>query len=154
MKNELGRGVIINFSISTLNEKLAKIIEPGAPKPFERLETMKRCREEGFRAGISYIPALPFLSDSEEDLERMLEMAREYDAAFVFVGSLTLSGNRPYDCRIMYYRFLEEYYPELVPKYRNLFRRSFQPLKEYRRKLQEKVKELCEKYGVKNRLIQ
>ena len=146
--------MIINFSISTLNEKLAKIIEPGAPKPFERLETIRKCREEGFLAGVSYIPALPLLSDSEEDLERMLETAREYDAAFVFVGSLTLSGNRPYDCRIMYYRFLEEYYPELVPKYRNLFRRSFQPLKEYRRKLQEKVKELCEKYGVKNRLIQ
>jgi len=99
LENELGQGAIINFSISTLNGELAKMIEPGAPDPFERLEAMKRCREEGFLAGISYIPALSFLSDSEEDLERMLETAREYDAAFVFVGSLTLFGNRPYDCR-------------------------------------------------------
>jgi len=153
LKSKLGRGVIINFSISTLNEKLAKVIGPGAPKPFERLETMKRCREEGFRAGISYIPALPFLSDSEEDLERMLETAREYDAAFVFVESLTLFGNRPYDCRTVYYNFWRSIALNLSPGTEIYSGSPFNCRRSIERKLQEKVKELCEKYGVKNGLI-
>lgn len=48
LKLKLKHGVIISFSISTLDEKLAKIVEPGAPKPIERLETMQKCKEEGF----------------------------------------------------------------------------------------------------------
>lgn len=51
LKPKLGRGAIISFSLSTLDEKLARIFESGAPTPKERLETMKRCREEGFLAG-------------------------------------------------------------------------------------------------------
>jgi len=41
LKNRLNRGVIINFSISTLNEKLAKILEPGAQN---RKKDWKLCR--------------------------------------------------------------------------------------------------------------
>jgi len=44
----LRRGVIVDFSISTLNKRLAKILEQGAPKPEERLEAMRKCKEEGF----------------------------------------------------------------------------------------------------------
>ena len=70
LKPKLKHGVIISFSISTLDEKLAKILEPGAPKPIERLEAMKRCKERGFFTGICFIPVLPFLSDSEEQVEK------------------------------------------------------------------------------------
>ncbi len=66
LKPKLKHGTIISFSISTLDETLAKILEPGAPKPMERLETMKKCKEEGFFTGVCFIPVLPFLSDSEE----------------------------------------------------------------------------------------
>ena len=153
LRNKLKRGVIINFSISTLNERLAKILEPGAPKPKVRLETMRKCKEEGFFTGVSYIPVLPFLSDSDESLEEMIKTAKEYGADFVFVGALTLFGNKPADCKTLYYKFLERYYPDLVPKYKSLFRIFFQPSKEYQKELEEKTKRLCEKYGIKNGII-
>lgn len=153
LRNKLKRGVIVNFSISTLDEKLAKILEPGAPKPKVRLETMRKCKEEGFFTGISYIPVLPFLSDSEEQLDEMIKTAKEYNADFVFVGALTLFGNKSADCKTLYYKFLERYYPDLVSKYRSLFRIFFQPSKEYQKELEEKSKKLCEKYGIKNGII-
>ena len=78
LKPKLKHGVIISFSISTLDEKLAKILEPGAPRPIERLETMKRCKEEGFFTGICFIPVLPFLSDSEEQVEETIKTVKEY----------------------------------------------------------------------------
>ena len=65
-------GLIISFSFSTLNKEISQILEPGAPSPMERLETMKKCSEAGFKTGILNMPVLPYISDSEEDLEAMV----------------------------------------------------------------------------------
>ncbi len=154
LKPKLNHRTIISFSISTLDEKLAKILEPGAPKPMERLETMKKCKEEGFFTGVCFIPVLPFLSDSEEELAKTIKIVKEYGAGFIFVGGLTLFGKGPADCKTLYYKFLEKYYPELVPKYKSLYRIFFAPSKEYQRELEERAKRLCEKYGIKSRIIQ
>jgi len=153
LRNRLKRGVIINFSVSTLDEKLTKTLEPGAPKPKERFEAMRKCKKRGFLTGISYIPVLPFLSDSDEQLEKIIKTAKKYNADFVFVGALTLFGNKPADCKTLYYKFLDRYNPDLVPKYESLFGSSFQPSEEYQKKLEEKTKRLCEKYGIKNRIV-
>ena len=153
LKPKLKHGVIISFSISTLDEKLAKILEPGAPKPIERLETIKRCKEEGFFTGVCFIPVLPFLSDSEEQIEETIKTVKEYGADFIFVGGLTLFGKGPADCKTLYYKFLEKYHPELVPNYKILYRIFFAPSKEYQKELEEKSRRLCEKYGIKNRII-
>jgi DNA repair photolyase len=153
LKPKLKRGVIITFSISTLDERAAKTIEPGAPSPAERLETMKKCKEDGFLTGVCYAPTLPFISDTEGQLDGMIKTAKDYGANYVFVGTLTLFGNGPTDCKTLYYKFLEKYYPELVPKYQSLYRIFFQPSKEYQKELEEKSKRLCEKYGIKNRII-
>jgi len=125
LKLKLRRGAIISFSISTLDEKLAKILEPGASTPKERLETMKKCREEGFLTGVCYIPVLPFISDTEEQLDKMIRIAKDYGADYVLVGSLTLFGNGSADCKTLYYKFLERYFPELLPKYKSLFKIFF-----------------------------
>jgi DNA repair photolyase len=153
LKPKLKRGVIISLSISTLDEKLAKTLEPGAPAPKERLETMQKCKKEGFSVGVDYIPVLPFLSDAEEQLDGMIKTAKEYEADFVLVGALTLFGNKPADCKTLYYKFLEKHYPELIPKYKSLFRIFSQPSKAYQKELKERTKRLCEKYGIKNRII-
>ncbi|MDI6603465.1 MAG: radical SAM protein [Patescibacteria group bacterium] len=153
LKSKLKHGAIISFSISTLDEKLAKILEPGAPAPIERLKTMRKCKKEGFLVGIDNIPVLPFLSDTDEQLNEAIKIAKEYRANFVLVGALTLFGNKPADCKTLYYKFLERHYSELVPKYKSLFRIFFQPTKEYQKELEDKSKKLCERYEIKNGII-
>jgi DNA repair photolyase len=153
LRSKLKHGVIISFSISTLDEKLAKILEPGAPPPKERLETMEKCKEEGFLTGVCYIPVLPFISDTDEQLDKMIKTAKDYGADYVIVGALTLFGNGPADCKTLYYKFLERYFPELVPKYKSLFKISFQPTREYQQKLHEMSTSICSKYNVKHRII-
>jgi DNA repair photolyase len=153
LRPKLNHGVMITFSISTLDERIAKIIEPGAPAPVERLETMRKCEEEGFLSGVCYAPTLPFISDTEDELDRMIKTAKDYGANYVFVGTLTLFGNKPADCKTLYYKFLEKHYPELVPKYKDLFGISFQPSREYQKELEEKSKGLCKKYEIKRKII-
>ena len=153
LRPKLKHKVIISFSISTLDEKLARILEPGAPSPKERLETMKKCGEEGFFTGVCYIPVLPFISDTEEKLDEMIKTAKECGANYVFVGTLTLFGDGPTDCKTLYFRFLEKYFLQLLTKYENLFKNSFEPPKEYQKELEERAKRLCEKYGVKYKIL-
>ncbi len=145
----LGRGVLITISLSTLDEGIARIFEPGAPKPKERLETLRRIKEAGFYAGIAYIPVLPFISDSEEELEEMIKVAKEYQVDYVFVGSLTLYGVG----KKLYYHVIEKYFPELLPKYEQLFKNRNHPSKAYQLRLEEVAKTLCRKYRVKYRIL-
>jgi len=149
LRQKLKRGVIISFSISTLDEKLARTLEPGAPAPKERLETMMKCKKEGFLVGTNFIPVLPFLSDSDEKLEVMIKTAKDYGADFVLVGGLTLFGDGPQDCKTLYYEVLGEHFPELIPKYKSLFRTFFAPPKEYQSNLEEKSRRLCEKFEIR-----
>ncbi|MHA1836257.1 MAG: radical SAM protein [Candidatus Odinarchaeia archaeon] len=153
LKSKLKHGVIITFSISTLNKKLAKILKPGASTPEERLATMQKCKREGFLVGVSFIPVLPFLSDSEEQLDKMIKTAKDYEADLVFVGGLTLFGKGPADCKILHYKFLEKHHPELISKYNSLFKGSYAPLKEYQRHLELKAKRICEKHGIRKGIL-
>jgi DNA repair photolyase len=66
----LGRGAIISFSISTLDEKLASILEPGAPLPIQRLKTLQKAKAAGFLTGLNCLPLFPFISDTEEEIEK------------------------------------------------------------------------------------
>jgi len=153
LTTRLKRGVIISFSFSTLDEKLAKIFEPGAPKPKERLETLKKCKDEGFFVGANFIPVLPFLSDSEENLDFMIKTAKDYGADFVFVGGLTLFGNGPEDSKTLFYKTLQKNFPRLVPKYKSLFRIFFAPPKSYQKQLEETAAKICEKHKIKHRIL-
>ncbi len=153
LRSKLTHGTIVSFSISTLDEKLAKILEPGAPLPIERLKAMQKCKEEGLLTGINLIPVLPFLSDSEIQLEHMIRRAKEYGTDFIFVGGLTLFGNGPKDSKTLFYQFLEKYYPELLPKYKSLYRIFSMPSKKYQVELENRAKMLCKKYNLRNKII-
>ena len=145
----VGRGVLITFSLSTLDPEISKIFEPGAPNPFERLETMKEVRDAGFKAGVAYIPVLPFISDGEEELEKMIELAKEFGADYIFVGALTLYGSG----KELYYRALERYFPEHLPKYERLYLGRGEPPLSYRRKLETISRRICVEKNVRYMII-
>ena len=143
--NWVGRGVLVTVSLSTLREDLASIFEPGAPKPEERLELVGRLRDRGLKAGVAYIPVLPYLSDGE--LEEMVRAAAEVDASYVFFGSLTLHGGEPGSSKWRFLRVLEHHFPELLSKYRRLYR-GWAPPRRYEAWLEAEARRLCRRYGV------
>ncbi len=55
----------IQITITTLREDLAKIIEPGAPKPLERLETLKNLNESGYFTAARFSPIIPYVNLGE-----------------------------------------------------------------------------------------
>jgi DNA repair photolyase len=153
LKPKLKGGAVVSFSFSTPDEKLAKILEPNAPTPKERLETMKKFKDEGFKVGVCYMPVLPFLSDSDKQIEKMVVLAKNYGADSILTAGLTLFGDEPKDCKTAYYKVIERNFPEILEKTKRLFGNKFYPTSKYQKDLAERANKICKKYEIKNRII-
>lgn len=153
LKGNLDHGLILCVSLSTLDEKLASMLEPAAAKPDERLDLLCECKKQGFLAGVNAIPLLPFISDTEVELEKIISQSAMHQADFLLAGSLCLFGNGKADSRTLYYRFLERTHSHLIPRYNELYTSGQFPPKSYQQELSDKATRLCEKYGIRNRIL-
>ena len=153
LKQSPGRGVIISFSFSTLDEKLARHIEHGAPSPQKRLETLKECSDRNFYCGVNAMPLLPFISDTDEELEKIISAAKEYGAHYVLTASLTLFGEDERDSRQLVFKSLRNNYPDLLEKYEKLYGSVYYPSWQYQQQLKKRSDALCKKYNIKNSIL-
>jgi DNA repair photolyase len=154
LKDKLKRGVILSVSISSLDENISDILEPGASSPAERLQLVKELSEAGFLVGVNAIPSLPFISDTEEELENTIKAAKDHKAHFILIGGLTLFGNNIADSKPLYYRFLERYKPNLVDKYNQLYGDKFYTPRYYQDQLKQRADKICLRYSIRNRIIE
>lgn len=150
LKQTPGRGVILSFSFSTLDEKLAKQIEPGAPAPQKRLETLKLCSDNGFLCGVNAMPLLPFLTDTGEELERIVAAAKQYGANYILIAGLTLFGTDERDSKQLVFKFFRDHYPHLIEKYEAMYGSAYYPSWQYQQQLKKRGDAICAKYKIKN----
>src|SRR5438128_2107040 len=88
LNTTLRRGVILSVSLSTTDEQISNMLEPGAATPQERLNLVKELNELGFLTGVNAIPSLPFISDTEEELEKTIAAAQAHNAHYILIGGL------------------------------------------------------------------
>jgi len=150
LKENPGRGVIISFSFSTLDETLAKQIEPGAPSPQKRLETLKLCSHNGFLCGVNAMPLLPFITDTDEEIGKIVEATKQYGANYILIAGLTLFGNEERDSKQLVFKFLRNNYPELIEKYEKMYGSVYYPSWQYQEQLKKRADSICKKYEIKN----
>jgi DNA repair photolyase len=55
---------IVSLSITTLDEELAKLLEPNAASPKKRLCAVKKFSDAGVTTGVWLSPILPFITDN------------------------------------------------------------------------------------------
>jgi DNA repair photolyase len=139
----------VSFSITTLDENLAKLLEPNAPSPKRRLEAMRRLSNEGIMTGIWLSPLVPYVTDSDENIESVIKAAAENGARFVLGGGLDTRDVARFK------RFLEEHFAWLIPKYERLYKGRDRPYTYYANEfylydLYRKFIHMCQKYGIEN----
>jgi len=66
--------VRVGISVTTLDRKLARLMEPRASTPTRRLEAIRGLSEAGVRTSVMAAPVIPALNDHE--LERILDAAK------------------------------------------------------------------------------
>ncbi len=154
LKDTIKRGVILSVSVSTLDERISNMLEPGAATPLQRLELIKQLKQEGFLAGVNAMPVLPFISDTEEELEKIIAGAKEYGADYILIGGLTLFGSGPADSKTLFYKFLERYDASLLPRYHQLYGANFYTPFSYQDELKRISDKICRKYDIRTKIPQ
>ncbi len=111
-------GAILSVSFSCADDGLAARFEPGVPPATDRLRLLERGKGAGLPTGMFLMPALPFLTDTEEVLGQTLKRAAEVGVDFVVFGGLTLKPGRQKE---HYLATLAAFRPELAERTRRLY---------------------------------
>jgi DNA repair photolyase len=108
------------LSVPTLDEKAWRATEPHTPNPRARLEAVAELTRNGIRTGVLIAPLMPGINDAPEQVAPILELAAEAGAAYVSGIALHLRG----EVRGLFFDWLRENRPDLVPRYQELYRRG------------------------------
>ena len=154
LQSSLDHKVFITFSFSTIDDTVGKTFEPGATLPSKRMITLKETLKSKFHSGVSLMPLLPYITDSEEQLEHMFQNFQQMGVCYIFPASLTLFGDGMYDSKTLMLTAIQKHYPTLTEKYKKLFSYGFSPPSWYRNALQIRIERMMQKYQFKNTLAQ
>jgi len=120
----------VNITVTTTDTHLGRILEPRAPRPDLRLETLKKLRGAGIRAGVICAPVLPGITDAPRQLEDVVRTAAAAGACHVHANPLFL---KPCSAAV-FLPFLQEHFPHLLSAYEKRFAdRAFLPVAYHKR---------------------
>jgi DNA repair photolyase len=141
--------ITIHMTVTTLRTRLARMLEPRAPRPDLRLEAIRQLREGGVAVGVNAMPILPGLTDREDDLDALVRAARDAGAQWLAANVLFLmpSSWKPF------LEFLEAKFPKLAGRYRDFYRGYGDAPEEYRKRIAGLVDGLRQKYGLRSRPV-
>lgn len=106
--------VLIKITITAADDALCKKIEPKVAVSSDRFKAIKRLSEAGIFTGVLLMPILPFIEDTDENISRIIELAYESGAKFIYPAfGVTLRQNQ----RNWYYQKLDEIFPAVKEKY-------------------------------------
>jgi DNA repair photolyase len=134
----------VHVTVTTVDARLARLMEPKAPPPLKRLEAVRELAAAGIRVGVNAAPIVPGLTDSPAQLERLARAASEHGAQFLLTIVLFLMPS----AMAQFMPFLEKERPQLVRRYRKLYRHSAYLSSDYKDGISKLVAELRACYGL------
>ena len=105
---EMGRAGLaaVYMSVTSLDSRLSRIMEPRAAAPHRRLRTIETLARAGVHVGVSASPMIPFINEPE--LERILAAARDAGAVSAFTTVVRL----PWEVNPLFQQWLETHFPD------------------------------------------
>ena len=139
--------VRVGMTITTLDENLARLLEPFAPRPSLRLKAVKQLAEAGVPVGVQAMPVMPLINDSVRGLNELARAAAAAGARSFHAGALFL---KPCSAKV-FFPFLEQHFPHLAAKYRARYERAAYLKGEYPRMLAARVADARAAAGLPDR---
>ena len=136
--------LFVNVTITTLDTKLARILEPRAPRPDLRLRAVTELNAAGVDAGVICAPVLPGITDSPAALEAVVRATKAAGGRYIYANPLFL---KPCSAGV-FLPFLEKEFPQLVKDYRTRFADRAFVSKAYGKRISELMAELRKKHGI------
>ena len=134
-------GLMTALTVTTMDNGVASLIEPGSPRPAERMATIAELKKEGIASGVHLMPVIPYLTSGAESLEAVFAAAKEAGADYVLTASLNLKG----PTRKGFYDSIMKSFPSEYNRINSLYHDG-KAYGEYKQQLHETVNRLRAKY--------
>ena len=105
--------VSVNLSVPTLDEKAWRATEPHTPSPSARLDAVAELRRRGIDSGVLIAPLMPGINDTPEQVQPIVDRAKEAGATFLGGVALHLRD----EVRDVFFAWLQAKRPDLIPRY-------------------------------------
>ena len=137
--------VAVTFTVTTADDPLSKRLEPGAPVSSRRLAALQVLSQRGLLTGVTLMPVLPFIEDTEQNIRAVVGLAQAAGARYILPAfGMTLRDRQ----RQYYYAKLDLLFPGLRPRYEQAFGERYSASARNARRLGQIYAELCATFGI------
>ncbi len=137
---------VVQMTLTTYDETLCKIIEPNVSSTNERFETLKIFRDNGIPTVVWLSPFLPFINDTEENINGLMDYCTKAKVKGVIcfgIGLTLRQGNREY-----FYKQIDKNFPGLKNQYIRAYGNSYEIASPNHEKLINIVNSRCKKENI------
>ena len=133
---------VVQTTFTTYDEELCKILEPNVCTTKKRFEMLLAMKEAGIPTVVWISPILPFINDTRENLEGLLDYCIKANVKGIIcfgIGMTLRDGNREY-----FYQKLDENFPGLRKKYQEKYGHSYEVVSPNAKELYQRLQEVCQ----------
>lgn len=137
---------VVQMTLTTYDEELCKKLEPRVSTTRERAQVLKTMRDEGIPTVVWLCPTLPFINDTEENLQGLLDycVEAEVHGILCFGFGVTLrEGDREY-----FYAQLDRLFPGIKERYIEQFGEAYSCSSPNNASLMALLRSTCKQHGM------
>jgi DNA repair photolyase len=134
----------VNLTITTVDEDLARLLEPYAPRPTLRLDAIASLTDAGVSTGVLPNPIMPLITDSEENLHAVAAASARAGANSFGSGVLFLKACS----REVFLQFVDAHFPRFGRAYREEYSRGAFLKGPYVERIKERVAAIRTRHGL------
>ena len=137
---------VVQMTLTTYDDKLCSILEPHVCNTQRRIEVLEKMKERGIDTIVWLTPILPFINDTRENVEAILNECVRIGVKGVIdygMGMTLREGDREY-----YYAALDKYFPGMKEKYIRTYGNAYELQSPRAKELMKLMKDICSANGI------
>lgn len=137
---------VVQMTLTAYDDDLCKVIEPNVCSTKRRLEVLAAMRDRGIPTVVWLTPILPFISDSEENINALLKACAEVGVAGIItfgMGVTLREGDREY-----FYAALDKHFPGMKQRYISAYGNNYELPAPNNMKLMGIFSDFCRDHGI------
>lgn len=112
-----GHDACVGITVTTLNPDIKPLWEPHTSSVEARFGVSRKAHEAGLETSVMFGPLLPFLSDSQDCIDALLERAADEKIDRIWVDAMNPRANVWASVNAL----LSKHFPDLVERYQRIF---------------------------------
>ena len=137
---------VIQISLTIMDDNLSRILEPNVCPTSRRIEVLRELQKAGIPTVVWLCPVLPYLTDTKENIQGILDACRETGVKGIIqygMGLTLRDGNREY-----FYKALDRHFPGLKDVYIRNYGNAYELPSPRAIELSKFFHATCETYGI------